>query len=47
LWAAIQDAVSEVDFDFWSWGLEKYERAAAEFGSAQLPTLINDVQQVN
>jgi len=24
LWAAIQAAVSDLDFDFWSWGMEKY-----------------------
>ena len=27
LWASIQDAVSPIDFDFWSWGMEKYDRA--------------------
>jgi thiamine kinase-like enzyme len=31
LWAAIQDATAPLDFDFWSWGMEKYERALAEF----------------
>ena len=31
LWASIQDGVSTIDFDFWSWGMEKYERAVAEF----------------
>ena len=33
LWAAIQDAISPIDFDYWSWGMEKYERAVAEFDS--------------
>ena len=36
-----------MDFDFWAWGLEKYERAVAEFGSGELPQLIDDVMQVN
>jgi thiamine kinase-like enzyme len=45
LWASIQAAVSTVDFDFWSWGLEKYERAVAEFDGAQFDRLIDDVQQ--
>ena len=27
LWASIQDGVSTLDFDFWGWGMEKYERA--------------------
>ena len=31
LWASIQDAAAPIDFDFWSWGMEKYERAVAEF----------------
>lgn len=31
LWASIQASVSSIDFDFWSWGMEKYERAVAEF----------------
>jgi thiamine kinase-like enzyme len=47
LWASIQDAVSDVDFDFWSWGLEKYERAVAEFDGPEFSRLIDDVQQPN
>ena len=35
LWASIQDAISDVDFDFWSWGMEKYDRAMAEFRRAR------------
>jgi thiamine kinase-like enzyme len=31
LWASIQQAVSPIDFDYWSWGMEKYERAVLEF----------------
>ncbi|WP_163506970.1 choline kinase family protein [Fodinicola acaciae] len=31
LWAAIQHASSDIDFDFWSWGMEKYDRARQEF----------------
>ncbi|MCW2647070.1 MAG: biosynthesis choline kinase [Pseudonocardiales bacterium] len=45
LWASIQDAVSEVEFDFWSWGLEKYERAVAEFDGPEFSRLIDEVQQ--
>lgn len=30
LWASIQASVSPIDFDFWSWGMEKYESARAE-----------------
>jgi thiamine kinase-like enzyme len=45
LWASIQDAVSDVEFDFWSWGLEKYERAVAEFDGPEFSRLIDEVQQ--
>ncbi len=32
LWACIQHAVSEIDFDFWEWGVgEKYAQAVAAF----------------
>jgi thiamine kinase-like enzyme len=45
LWASIQDAVSDVDFDFWQWGLEKYARAVAEFRSPTFDRLIEAVQE--
>jgi thiamine kinase-like enzyme len=45
LWASIQAATSAVDFDFWAWGLEKYERALAVFKGPDLNQLIADVQQ--
>src|SRR5205823_2264386 len=47
LWASIQDAVSDADFDFWSWGMEKYERAVVEFDGPVFARLIEDVQQPN
>jgi thiamine kinase-like enzyme len=43
LWASIQDGVSDIDFDFWSWGMEKYERAVAEFDGPQFEQLLADV----
>jgi thiamine kinase-like enzyme len=43
LWAAIQDATSDLDFDFWAWGMEKYERALARFRGPDLHDLISDV----
>lgn len=43
LWASIQDGVSTVDFDFWTWGLEKYERAVAEFASPDFDRLLEEV----
>jgi thiamine kinase-like enzyme len=44
LWASIQDGVSELEFDFWSWGMEKYERALEEFEGPQFEQLLDDVQ---
>ncbi len=40
LWASIQDAVSPIDFDFWAWGMEKYERAVTEFEHADFDDLL-------
>ena len=41
LWAAIQDGASPMDFDFWSWGMQKYERAVAEFDSPDLRVFLD------
>ncbi len=40
LWASIQDGVSTIDFDFWAWGMEKYERAVEEFDGPDFPRLL-------
>ena len=45
LWASIQDGCSQLDFDFWSWGMEKYERAVAEFDDPGFERLLQDVQR--
>jgi thiamine kinase-like enzyme len=42
LWASIQDAVSTLDFDFWSWGMEKYDRAVAEFDGPDFERLLEE-----
>jgi thiamine kinase-like enzyme len=44
LWGAIQHASSELDFDFWSWAMERYEAAAAGFTSQEFDRLLTDVQ---
>ena len=33
LWASIQSSVSELDFDFWEWGMAKFDLARSEFTS--------------
>jgi thiamine kinase-like enzyme len=40
LWASIMDGSSPLDFDFWAWGLQKYERAAAVFDGPELDRLL-------
>ena len=35
LWASIQNAISDIDFDFWDWGMQKYEVAQKDFSSKQ------------
>ncbi len=47
LWASIQDGVSEIDFDFWTWGLEKYDRAIAEFDSPEFERLLHEVRRAD
>jgi thiamine kinase-like enzyme len=41
LWASIQDANSELDFDFWEWGMEKYRRAVDEFDGPDFDRLLS------
>ncbi len=45
LWASIQDGTSELDFDFWAWGMEKYERVIAEFDSSDFGRALEEVRQ--
>ena len=41
LWASIQDANSTLDFDFWEWGMEKYDRAVDEFDNPEFDTWLS------
>jgi len=41
LWASIMDGSSTLDFDFWEWGMQKYERAVATFDGPELETLLD------
>ena len=45
MWASIQDAVSPIDFDFWAWGMEKYERAVAEFDGPAFDGLLEEARR--
>ncbi len=44
LWASIQDGTSDLDFDFWAWGLEKYDRAVTEFDGPDFGRLLEEVR---
>jgi thiamine kinase-like enzyme len=43
LWGCIQSASSAIDYDFWGWGMERYEAAVAEFKSPHFARLLDDV----
>jgi thiamine kinase-like enzyme len=45
LWGSIQDGISDLDFDFWSWAIEKYERAVEELDGPEFEQLLSDVQR--
>jgi hypothetical protein len=45
LWGAIQNGASQLDYDFWSWGMERYERAARGFTAAGFKDLLEAVQE--
>jgi thiamine kinase-like enzyme len=47
LWGSIQDGISDLDFDFWGWAMEKYERAVAEFDGPEFERLLEDVQRAD
>ncbi|RNM11019.1 choline/ethanolamine kinase family protein [Nocardioides pocheonensis] len=42
LWGFIQAAASPLDFDFWSWGLERYEKARAAFADPGFTRLLEE-----
>lgn len=43
LWASIQSSISDLDFDFWSWGEEKYEDAQKGFASKEFKKALFEV----
>jgi thiamine kinase-like enzyme len=45
LWGSIQDGISSLDFDFWGWAMEKYDRAVLEFEGPQFEQLLADVRR--
>jgi thiamine kinase-like enzyme len=47
LWGAIQAAVSPIDFDFWSWAMERYDGVLAGFSAPGFGQLLQDVQRTD
>jgi thiamine kinase-like enzyme len=45
LWGSIQVGISDLDFDFWGWAMEKYVRAVEELDGPEFERLLLDVQQ--
>jgi thiamine kinase-like enzyme len=45
LWGAIQNAASPIDFDFWSWAMERFDGAVAGFTADDFGQLLEDVQR--
>lgn len=43
LWASIQDSISEIDFDFWQWGMQKYHDVQRDFGSKEFYKLLGNL----
>jgi len=43
MWASIQSSVSDLDFDFWQWGMAKYDLAQSEFTSARFHKALQQV----
>jgi thiamine kinase-like enzyme len=44
LWGAIQNGASPIEYDFWSWAMERFEGAAAGFTAPDFPALLEEVQ---
>ena len=44
LWAAIQEKISTIEYDFWGWAIERWGRAEEKMDSAEFPVWIKEVQ---
>jgi thiamine kinase-like enzyme len=47
LWGSIQAGISDLDFDFWGWAMEKYGRAVEELDGSEFEQLLADVQRTD
>jgi len=44
LWAAIQEKISTIEYDFWGWAIERWGRAVEKMDSVGFPVWLEDVQ---
>ena len=44
LWAAIQAKISTIEFDFWGWAVERWNRAQEKMDSIEFEDWLRDVQ---
>ncbi|MBC8336454.1 MAG: phosphotransferase family protein [Anaerolineales bacterium] len=44
LWAAIQEKISTIEYDFWGWAIERWGRAEEKMDSAEFSTWLLEVQ---
>ena len=42
LWGCIQSATSTIDFDFWNWGMARFEAAVADLKSPHITRLLEE-----
>jgi len=47
LWAAIQQKISKIDYDFWGWAIERWSRAVEKMDSPQFEHWLEDVQKAD
>ncbi len=44
LWAAIQEKISTIEFDFWGWAIERWGRAVQKMDSSEFEVWLRNVQ---
>jgi len=44
LWAAIQEKISTIEYDFWGWAIERWGRVVEKMDSAEFSQWLEDVQ---
>jgi hypothetical protein len=44
LWAAIQAKISSIDYNFWGWAVERWDRAVQKLDSTEFYSWLENVQ---